>query len=266
MTTSHHSFVADSYGPRADAYVTSAVHAGGADLDQIETVLATWGANREADRKTGRSGIRVLDLGCGGGHVSYRAAPHATEVVAVDVTPEMLEAVARTAAERGLTNIVTRQAPAERLPFEDGWFDMVLCRFTAHHWRDFEAGLREARRVLAPGGTAIFIDCVAPAPAVLDTHLQVVEVLRDTSHVRNYTTAEWMAALARAGFAVRSLTPRRLRMEFAVWTARTRTPDLHAQAIRSIQRNAAAEVKQYFDIAEDGSFLLDTLTLEVDPT
>lgn len=252
MTQNHHGVVAENYGPRADAYVSSAVHAGGADLDQIEQALR------------GRSEARVLDLGCGGGHVSYRAAPHVADVVAVDLTPEMLEAVTRTAAERGLTNIATRQAPAERLPFEDGRFDVVLCRFTAHHWRDFEAGLREARRVLAPGGTAIFIDCVAPAAAVLDTHLQVVEVLRDPSHVRNYTPTEWMAALARAGFAVRSLTPRRLRMEFAVWTARTRTPDLHAQAIRSLQRIASAEVRGHFDITEDGSFLLDTLTLEVD--
>lgn len=253
MTQNHYGVVAKNYGPRADAYVSSAVHSGGADLDQIEQALR------------GRSEARVLDLGCGGGHVSYRAAPHVAEVVAVDLTPEMLEVVARTAAERGLTNIATRQAPAERLPFEDGRFDVVLCRFTAHHWRDFEAGLREARRVLAPGGTAIFIDCIAPAAAVLDTHLQVVEVLRDPSHVRNYTAAEWMAAMARAGFAVRSLTPRRLRMEFPVWTARTRTPDLHAQAIRSLQRSAAAEVLVHFDITEDGSFLLDTLTLEADP-
>jgi ubiquinone/menaquinone biosynthesis C-methylase UbiE len=252
MTQSHHGVVTENYGPRADAYVSSAVHAGGADLDQIEQALS------------GRSDARVLDLGCGGGHVSYRAAPHVAEVVAVDLTPQMLEAVARTAAERGLTNIATRQAPAERLPFDDSRFDIVLCRFTAHHWREFEAGLREARRVLAPGGTAIFIDCIAPAAAMLDTHLQVVEVLRDPSHVRNYTAAEWMAALARAGFAVRSLTPRRLRMEFAVWTARTRTPDLHAQAIRSLQQSASAEVRSHFDITDDGSFLLDTLTLEAD--
>ena len=252
MTQSHHGVVTDNYGPRADAYVTSAVHAGGADLDQIEEILR------------GRSAARVLDLGCGGGHVSYRAAPHVAEVVAVDLTPEMLDVVARTAAERGLANVVTRQAPAEQLPFEDGRFDVVLCRFTAHHWRDFEAGLREARRVLSQGGMAVFIDCVAPAAAILDTHLQVVEVLRDPSHVRNYTASEWVAALARAGFAVRSLTPRRLRMEFPVWTARTRTPDLHTQAIRSLQREASAEVQRHFDITDDGSFLLDTLTIEAD--
>lgn len=46
----------------------------------------------------GASQARVLDLGCGGGHVSYRAAPHVAEVVACDVTRSMLDAVVRTAS------------------------------------------------------------------------------------------------------------------------------------------------------------------------
>ncbi|KAA0677000.1 class I SAM-dependent methyltransferase [Azospirillum brasilense] len=252
MTNSHHGVVAAQYGQRADAYVTSAVHASGADLDQIEDALR------------GRNAGRVLDLGCGGGHVAYRAAPHAGEVVAVDVTAPMLEAVAHNAAERGLTNITTTQAPAERLPFPDGHFDVVLSRFSAHHWLNAEAGLREARRVLAPGGRAVFVDIVSPGHPLLDTHLQAVELLRDTSHVRNYSAAEWMAALSRAGFAVTGLTPRRLRMEFAVWTARTSTPELRAQAIRALQDLASDEVRRHFDILEDGSFLLDSLTIEAE--
>ena len=107
--------------------------------------------------------LRVLDLGCGGGHVSYRAAPLVAQVVACDITQSMLDEVARTAAERGLTNVIVRQAAAEKLPFESGSFDVVLCRFTAHHWQAMEAGLREARRVLKNSGRAVFVDTIAPA-------------------------------------------------------------------------------------------------------
>ncbi|MCW2243493.1 class I SAM-dependent methyltransferase [Azospirillum canadense] len=252
-SNTHHSVVADHYGPRAGDYVTSAVHAAGADLDQIEGLLR------------GRLAARVLDLGCGGGHVSYRAAPHVAEVVAVDVTAEMLDSVTRTAAERGLTNIRTQQAPAERLPFPDGHFDVVLSRFSTHHWLDAEAGLREARRVLAPDGMAVFADVIAPAQALLDTHFQAVELLRDPSHVRNLSVAEWTAALARAGFAVTGLTTRRLRMEFASWTARTRTPEVHARAIRSLQDMASDEVRRHFAIEPDGSFMLDATVFETVP-
>ena len=212
MSETQHAFVAAQYGPRANDYVTSLVHSSGEDLDQLEALLR------------GHAGARVLDLGCGGGHVSYRASPHVAAVVACDLTPGMLAAVERTAASRGLSNITVQQAAAESLPFADGSFDFVLCRFSAHHWHRMEAGLREARRVLAPAGCAVFIDTVAPADPVLDTHLQAIELLRDGSHVRNYAVAEWIAALARAGLAVTSLCCRGLVMDFPVWVARTNTP------------------------------------------
>ena len=249
MTTPQHAFAAEIYASRARDYVASAVHANGADLDQIEAALRGL-----------RLG-RVLDLGCGGGHVSYRAAPHVAEVVACDVTASMLEAVKTTAAERGLANIAVQQAAAEKLPFPDAAFDAVLSRFTTHHWQDMEAGLREARRVLRPGGLAILIDVVAPADRTLDTHLQAVELLRDASHVRNYNMEEWLSSLARAGLTIESVTMRRLRMEFPVWTARTRTPPNHAEAIRSLQAGAPASVRAHFAIAEDGSFDLEAATM-----
>jgi SAM-dependent methyltransferase len=249
MTTLQHAFVAQHYGARAQDYVTSAVHSAGADLDQIEAELRRCGT------------ARVLDLGCGGGHVSYRAAPHVAEVVACDVTASMLDVVATTAAERDLTNIAVRQAAAEKLPFPDADFDIVLSRFTTHHWQNMEAGLREARRVLKPGGRAMFIDIIAPADAVLDTHLQAVELLRDVSHVRDYSAAEWIAALSRSGFAVEAITVRRLRMEFPVWIARTRTPSIHADAIRSLQTGAPAIVREHFAIADDGSFDIESATI-----
>jgi ubiquinone/menaquinone biosynthesis C-methylase UbiE len=248
-STSQQEFVAEHYAARAKDYVASVTHSTGDDLDQIEAALA------------GCSSARVLDLGCGGGHVSYRAAPHVAQVVACDLTPSMLEVVAQTAAERGLRNISVRQAAAEHLPFHDAEFDVVLCRFTAHHWQDMEAGLREAKRVLKPQGRALFVDVIAPADAILDTHLQAFELLRDPSHVRNYSVAEWIAALSRAGFAVKGIVARKLRMEFPVWISRTRTSKQHASAIRSLQNGSPEAVRHHFAIAADGSFDLDTATI-----
>lgn len=253
MSSSQHAFVAAQYGPRANDYVTSLTHSSGDDLDQLDGLLR------------GHAGARVLDLGCGGGHVSYRASPHVASVVACDLTPDMLEAVGRTAASHGLSNIVLQQAPAEALPFEQRSFDFVLCRFSAHHWHDMEAGLREARRVLRPDGQAVFIDTIAPVDPLLDTHLQAVELLRDGSHVPNYSVPEWIAALSRARFAVTGLTCRRLRLEFPTWIARTRTSPTHADVIRSLQDNAPQAVREHFAVAEDGSFTLDTMTVTAVP-
>lgn len=250
MPRSHETVVDDQFGSRAQAYVTSAVHAGGADLDVLEAAAA----REKPDR--------AIDLGAGGGHVAYRLAPHARSVTAVDLSRAMVDAVAETARARGLSNIETHVAPAEHLPFDDARFDFLGCRFSAHHWRDIEAGLRQARRVLKPGATAIFIDVVSPGHPTLDTHLQAVELLRDPSHARNYTGAEWQAALTGAGFRVRAAQMRRLRMDYPVWVERMRTPEPHRAAIRSLQRSAARQTATYFAIEPDGSFTLDTLFVE----
>jgi len=249
----HASHVVDQFGAQAASYVTSAVHAGGADLDRIGTLIRA------------RPGARALDLGCGGGHVAFAAASAGAAVTAYDLSAEMLAAVMAEAGRRGLVGIETRQGAAEVLPFGDATFDAVLTRFSAHHWRDVPAALVEARRVVKPDGLLIACDAVAPEDPLLDTHLQAVELLRDPSHVRDYRVSEWRAMLEAAGFAPGDVMTSRPRMEFASWIARMRTPPVHAAAIRALQDTAPAEVVAHFQIEPDGSFLLDSALIEAAP-
>jgi SAM-dependent methyltransferase len=242
---SHEALVGGQFGARADAYLNSAVHAQGVDLQALAALAR---AHPEA---------RVLDLGCGGGHVTFHVAPHVREVVAYDLSPEMLDVVGRAATERGLGNVTTKQGVVESLPFDAGSFDLVLSRFSAHHWRDFEAGLREAARVLKPGGIAAFVDTVSPGTPLLDTFFQALELLRDCSHVRNYSRAEWEAAIARAGLIPGDTTQHRLHLEFTSWIERIGTPQVQAAAIRALQAAMSASVTRYFEIEPDGSFCID---------
>ena len=244
-------FLARHYGPRARDYLASTTHSAGPDLDQIERLIARW-QPRE-----------VLDIGCGGGHAAYRAAVHAGWVVACDPLPEMLDVVRGQARVLGLSNLAIACAAAECLPFVGARFDAVVSRYSAHHWADWEAGLREIRRVLGVGGRTALVDTVAPGRALLDTHVQAIELLRDPSHVRNYRWAEWAGAAERAGFGVTGVTPRRLRLDFDSWTARTRVPPVRLAALRDVQMAAPPEVAKYFEIAADGSWTVDTLTLEL---
>jgi SAM-dependent methyltransferase len=251
---SHASLVAGQFGPRAAAYVASAVHSQGEDLEALTAVVA------------GHAKARVLDLGCGGGHVSFRVAPHVGEVVAYDLSRDMLGAVAGAAAERGLANVVTQQGMAEKLPFPAASFDFIFSRFSAHHWQDFAAALAEARRVLKPSGRGVFMDAFSPGGPLLDTFIQTVEMLRDPSHVRDYSRSEWEQALKRAGFKPGAFVQRRLRMDFPVWIARMNTPAVRADAIRSLEAEMPADVVRHFAIEPDGSFMLDTMSLEALPS
>jgi ubiquinone/menaquinone biosynthesis C-methylase UbiE len=249
MEKTHEAVVRAQFGSQATAYVTSEVHAQGADLDALRGLAA--------DRKP----QRALDLGCGGGHVSFTLAPLAGEVVAFDLSTEMLAAVRASAAERGLTNITTVCGPVETLPFADGSFDLVVSRFSAHHWHDIAQGLAEARRVLAPTGSAVFVDVVAPEVPLLDTFLQTIELLRDPSHVRDYAPREWRALLESAGFAIEGETLRRLPLDFASWIARMNTPPALAEVIRALHTEMADEVRAYFELTPAGDFTVDTLEI-----
>jgi len=250
MTQTHDALVRSQFGEQAAAYVTSSVHAAGEDLDWIGRVAAQAGP------------VHALDLGAGGGHVAYRLAEHAAQVTACDLAAEMIAAVLATAEAKGLANIAGEVAAAEALPFADDAFDFLACRFSAHHWSDLDAGLRGARRVLRPGAPALFVDVVAPEGPKLDMHLQAVELLRDPSHVRDYRVSEWIAALGRAGFAVRELRTLRLRMDFPSWIVRMRTSAVHVAAIRSLQSLASAEVAGHFALEADGSFTIDMVAIE----
>jgi SAM-dependent methyltransferase len=249
MTSTHESVVAGQFGPQAQAYVASAVHAAGADLDWM------------ADQLRGHDDAELIDIGCGGGHVSYRAAAHVRSVTACDLSNDMLQAVQATTSERGLSNVRTHIASVERLPFSDSCFDIAATRFSAHHWTRFDQGLRQAARVLKPGGMFLIVDGRSPDHPLLDTHLQAIELLRDPSHVRNYGLVEWAGALARAGFVVEEVRTSRVWLEFTSWTARMRTPEVAVKAIQYLQAHAPDEVRRHFEIGADSSFYLDTIWL-----
>ncbi|MES1994430.1 MAG: class I SAM-dependent methyltransferase [Pseudomonadota bacterium] len=247
MTTeNHNAIVSAQFSPQAHAYLASATHAAGEDLDQMAGLIGE------------RKDAIALDMGCGAGHAAFRLAPRVKKVVACDLSETMLGVVADEARRRGLDNLVTRQGAAEALPCPSASFDVAVTRYSAHHWRDLPAGLAQMRRVLKPHGLAVFMDVISPDDPLLDTWLQAFELLRDPSHVRNRSLTEWQTLLTAAGFAVGSATRFRLRLEFSAWTERMKTPAIHLAAIRSLQRNAGSDVADYFAIEDDGSFTLDT--------
>jgi ubiquinone/menaquinone biosynthesis C-methylase UbiE len=181
--------------------------------------------------------------------------------VAFDLSERMLDVVAKESARRGHANISTVRGMAESLPFPDGTFDLVVTRYSAHHWSDVPRAVTEMRRVLKPGGMAVAMDVFAPDSPLLDTWLQSLELLRDPSHVRDHSLKEWRRYFADAGIGVKTVDSFRLRQEFKPWIDRMAPPESHVAAIRSLQEGAAAEVVRHFAFEANGSFTIDTMVI-----
>lgn len=103
-----------------------------------------------------RPGERVLDVACGTGLITFRAAKAigpSGRLAATDISEDMVAAVAADAASRGLTGDF-RRMDAETLDFPDASFDAVLCGLGLMYVAEPPNALREMHRVLAPGGRA----------------------------------------------------------------------------------------------------------------
>jgi ubiquinone/menaquinone biosynthesis C-methylase UbiE len=101
---------------------------------------------------------RVLDVGCGTGYLLRLLAqqwPQASELAGIDAAPAMIAAAARAASDQRLRLSV---GTAERLPYPDGSFDLVVSTTSFDHWSDQQVGLRECARVLTPGGCLVLVD------------------------------------------------------------------------------------------------------------
>lgn len=174
----------------AQSYVTSESHARGYDLDRLLEM-----ARPQPDWE-------VLDIATGGGHTALKFAPFVARVIAIDITPQMLQAAEAHLARNGIDNVTFELADAESLPFPDGRFDLVTCRIAPHHFADPPRFVRQAARVLKAGGSLLLQDHVLPEDEGAARYVDAFERLRDPSHVRAFSESEWRSFFQAAALEV----------------------------------------------------------------
>lgn len=178
------------FGARVQLYVNSACHTEATVLDQV----VAWAAPR--------SDWHALDIATGPGHTAFAIAPRVAQVIAVDLTPEMIATGQALAQLRDITNVSFRTADAHALPFADDSFDLVTCRRAPHHFSDLPLALAEMRRVLRFTGRLLIDDRSVPEDDDVDRLMDELDRLHDPSHVRQHRLSQWRHLLESAGFAI----------------------------------------------------------------
>jgi ubiquinone/menaquinone biosynthesis C-methylase UbiE len=158
---------------------------------------------------------RILDVGCGTGYLLRRLAvscPEAVELVGIDPAPRMI-AVAKAAAtdfpRLGFTTGV-----AERLPYAEGRFDLVVSSTSFDHWADQKAGIAELARVMTAGGGLVLTDRFSALllPTLLGSHRGRARTMGRASGLfreAGFTSIRWRnlsGVLTLAGGLIRTVT------------------------------------------------------------
>jgi SAM-dependent methyltransferase len=201
----------DVWSERAQLYVESDAHREGDDLE----LLVEWARGAET----------ALDVAMGGGHVARRLREEGIRVVTIDSAPGMKP------------DVISR---ADELPFADGSFDVVACRTAAHHFADVQAALREMARV--SGDRVLLVDTLN-----MGDDAEQAEVLRDPSHVRNYTEAEWRALVEGAGLRIEDVRRTARTFDFEAWLARTGCEGGEAERVRELWGERVADGRLTLD-------------------
>lgn len=239
--------VKQQYGAHAQAYVTSAVHAKGESLKRLVELVQP------------QKDWQVLDISTGGGHTALTFAPYVREVIASDLTAEMLAAAEKFIQSQGVTNVRFEIADAEKLPFEDNEFDLVTNRIALHHYPNARQAIFEMIRVCKTGGLIGFTDNIVPPDKVTAGHVNHWEKLRDPSHNWEYPTPRLEAMFTEAGTTVLTSESLEKEMEFDPWADRMgASSELKAELRRWIA-NVPESVLDWLKPRNDGAKLYFTL-------
>jgi 2-polyprenyl-3-methyl-5-hydroxy-6-metoxy-1,4-benzoquinol methylase len=159
--------------------------------EEFKKQAAGWGKNQISphlqwvvERLGLQPHFEVLDVAAGTGLLSRAISPRVRRVVALDITPEMLAEGLSEARRQGITNISFEQGAAEDLSYPTASFDMVVTRFSVHHFKSPDVVIREMCRVCRQGGKLVVIDIVSSEDKELAARYNEVERLRDSSHTQ----------------------------------------------------------------------------------
>ena len=175
FTSSHDSLIQDQFSRQAELFARSPELHGDAQVMLL------------VDAARAQPSDESLDVACGPGTVVAAFAARVRRAVGLDATGAMLDQARALAAERNLVNVEWQLGDVYRLPFADGSFDIVSCRFAFHHLEEPAKAFAEMVRVCRSNGRVVLCDVVASSDPAKAMAFNAMERHRDPSTVEYLT-------------------------------------------------------------------------------
>ena len=226
------------FGFTAANYTTSHTHQGDERLEILDRLVAEHSTHYDT----------VIDIGTGPGFTAFEVSKYAENVLATDITPEMLIQAQELRDSKGLRDISMALVAAENLAFGNQTIDLVTSRNASHHFTNLTQWLREVHRVLKPGGALVLADTTSPERNDLAAWMHDIETRRDSSHIRNLAPSEWRQEVHKAGLSMEQEQRCIVRLSCPDWTTRSATSQNEAEKLHEDFRNSNADVKSEFGI------------------
>lgn len=200
----------------------------------------------------------VLEAAAGTCACGRAIAPHVQKVTCLDATRAMLEKGKAAAQKEGIRNISFQEGFVEELPFPAESFDIVVTRLSFHHFSEMEKPFSEMHRVLKKGGKLVVIDMEAAKEDLRETE-DHLETLRDDSHVKNRSKAEFEALFHKYSLRIAKSEATRIPVGLIPWMELTNTsPDVQAQITSLMETELAGGEKTGFaPYRENGEIYFD---------
>ncbi len=232
--------VQSQFGRQASWYTMSKVH--GRESEGLAALLRMASPS---------SGDRALDVATGTGFTAL--ALRCGEVIGMDFTPGMVREARGLRDARGISNLHFCLGDTEAVPFRDGTFDIVTCRFASHHFPHLPVALAEMVRVARPGGRIVLDDTCAPEDPDLAALMNEWELRRDPSHVANRPPSRIKTMLEESGLRVDDAVLTAVPQEFGEWVKRSGVPASGAAVLRERLLGASPDAVTAFRIARRGN-------------
>jgi 2-polyprenyl-3-methyl-5-hydroxy-6-metoxy-1,4-benzoquinol methylase len=145
----------------------------------------------------------VFEFGCGTGSTAIAHAPHVNHILAVDLSPNMIEVARDKAVRGGITNVDFEVSTIEHVDPPTESFDVVLGLSILHLLEDKEAAIAKAHRLLKPGGVFVTsTTCLGDTMAFFKLIGPIGRALGLMPMVQVFTVAELVAGITDAGFEI----------------------------------------------------------------